>query len=218
MFENLRGRGGTYPKIIQNKFAYVIYSILLCTIIKQLTIMINNIVFLTLPEWIALLSNVSVGQFAHLKTSTIVRMNKTGNPYFGLVKKFTEVNILLGGRSYTDGVKVGAGKEGIDASDFKAERCKVGNHISRVVLHNEKTGLHYAQYEIFQEVKPKVSYTFNGNEIDRKMFQDYEVKKSEASRQPQERKVFMPSVTLQNIVSLKMNGTEYRWKTSECEG
>lgn len=172
----------------------------------------SNIVFLTLPEWIVLLNNVAVGQFVHLKTLTNVRMNKTGNPYFGLVKKFTEVNVLLGGRSYTRGVDEGGRKEGIDASDFVAEKCKVGEHVSRVVLYNEKTGLHYAQYEIFQEVKPKVTYLFNGNEIDRKMFQDYEVKKSEASRQPQERKVFMPSVTLQNIVSLKMNGTEYRWK------
>jgi hypothetical protein len=174
--------------------------------------MIKNIVFLSLLEWVELLNNVNVGQFAHLKTNTLVRMNKTENPYFNLVEKNTEVNVLLGGRSYAEGVVKGSAKEGINASGFTAEKCKVGEHMSRVVLYNDNTKKHYAQYEIFQEVKPKVTYIFDKKEIDRSIFQDYEIKKSSASRQPQQRKVFMPSVTLENIVSLTMNGTEYRWK------
>jgi hypothetical protein len=169
----------------------------------------KNVVFLSGGEFINFLNHQAKGTFAHLKMVTPVRMNKTGNPYFGRAFKRTETNILLGGRDYAEGVMTNMGRENI-AGTFTAQANKQGEHISRIVLYNEKLNRHYMQVEYFTEVKPKVTYLLDNNEVDKTIFADYLVKKSNATTQPQQRQVYVFGVDITNVESLTLNGTEYR--------
>lgn len=169
----------------------------------------KNIVLLTIAEFITFLNNQAKGTFAHVKMTTPVRMNKTGNPYIGRAFKRTETNVLLGGRNYEDGVETNMKREGITGS-FKAQPNKQGEHISRIVLFNEKLNRHYMQVEYFTEVKPKVTYLLDNNEVDKAIFTDYLVKKSNATRQPQQKEVHVFGVDVTNVESVTLNGTEYR--------
>lgn len=158
-------------------------------------------------ELLTLLSNVEKSTFVNLVTETKLRMNKRNNPYYDKVIKKSKCNFLIG-NDYETRVKGNESKEGL-TPDFVSMENKVGNHISKCVLFNEKTQSHYLMVERFDEIKPKVEYIFEGNQIDKMLFNDYMVKVSESSRQEQERKVMVLSYKLDSIKELSLNGQKY---------
>jgi hypothetical protein len=134
-------------------------------------------------------------------------MNKTGNPYFGKVVKKSKGNYFIGG-SYEDMVNKRMEKEGMEPT-FESKECSVGTHISKCVQYNDNTKKHYLQYFTFETSKPKSTFEFEGNEIDKQLFESFMVKKSEKSRQPQDNKHQPQSLTTTNIKEITLEGVHY---------
>jgi len=158
-------------------------------------------------ELISILNEQEKGTFVNLVTETKVRMNKKNNPYFDKVIKRSKCNYLLG-MDYEKRVIVNYEKEGLNPN-FQSEECKVGAHISKCVLFNEKLNSHYVMVERFDEIKPQVEYTFEGNEIDKGLFEDFMVKYTESKKQEQERKVNVLTFKVDNIKEISLNGNHY---------
>ena len=169
---------------------------------------INDMVNITRQELLTLLMGVEKSTFVHLVTETKVRMNKKNNPYFDTIIKRNSSNYLIG-NEYETRVGGNEKKEGLEG-DFVSEKNTQGEHVSKCVLYNEKLNTYYLQYEYFLESNPKVDYLHNGNSIDRQLFQSFEVKKSESSRQVQERKVLFQSFKIDNIKEMTLNKVEYK--------
>ena len=164
---------------------------------------------ITKLELIELLNGVNSSTFVHLLTETKVRMNKTGNPYFDRVIKKSSCNYLMG-NDYQDRVIVNEIKEGLEGN-FEVEEMKGKRHVSKVVCIDTKTeSVHYLMVERFDEIKPKVEYTFEGNQIEKQLFESYMVKVSESKKQPQERKVKVLTFKIDNIKEISFGKEKYQ--------
>lgn len=158
-------------------------------------------------QLVELLNKVEKSTIINMVTETTVRMNKTGNKFYNLVKKISNQNVIIG-NTYENRVNNNLEREDKDRN-FEVSKNNVGEHFSKVVLYNENTKKFYLQYERFNEVKPKVFYSFNDNEIDYNLFKDYIVKSSNYSNQNLDNTVKVMSVTLNNIKELSMFGKKY---------
>lgn len=146
--------------------------------------------------------------FINLTTEIVVKMNKTNNPYYNQVKKQSKCNYLIG-NSYEDRWGSNGEREGFDTTTFVVDENKVGKHISKCVLFNERLNKYYLQVERFDEIKPQVEYTFEGNTIDKVLFESFMVKVSQSNKQPQQRKVKFISFGFDSIKEITLNGTRY---------
>ena len=166
-------------------------------------------VMINQEELLTLLSNVVKPTFTHILSETIPKMNKTNNPYFDKVTKVSKGNYFIGG-TYEDMVIIRMEKEGMEGS-FESKENKIGTHVegTKCVLFNEKLNRHYLQYFIFPTSKIKSEYQFEGNSIDKLIFESYLVKKSNTSRQPQENKQNPQSLMLKNIKEISLGGIKY---------
>jgi hypothetical protein len=158
-------------------------------------------------ELLNLLLGIEKSTFGNLLTETKLRMNKTNNPYYDKVIKKSKCNYLLG-NDYGTRVDTNLEKEGFEPNFVPMEN-KVGNHVSKCVLFNEKTQSHYLMVERFDEIKPQVEYVFEGNQIDKMLFNDFMVKTSNTTRQEQERVVKVLSFKLDSIKELSLGGQHY---------
>lgn len=159
-------------------------------------------------EFLSILNEQDKGTFVNILSETIVRMTKTDNLYYGKVVKRSKCNYLLSSE-YEDRVGGNGKKEGLDMSEWKVKENKVGKHISKCVLFNEKLNTYYVSVERFDEIKPQVEYTFEGNPIDKHLFESFMTKVYENKSQPQERKVKPLSFKLDSIKEMTLNGTRY---------
>jgi len=162
---------------------------------------------ITQQELLTLLMNVEKPTFTNVVSEVIPKMNKTGNPYFGKVVKKSKGNYFIGG-SYEDMVNVRMEKEGMEPT-FESKECSVGTHVSKCVQYNDNTKKHYLQYFTFPTSKPSSTFEFEGNEIDKQLFESFMVKKSEKSRQPQDNKHQPQSLTISNIKEISLGGVHY---------
>jgi len=162
---------------------------------------------ITHEELLVLLMNVDKPTFTNVVSEVFPKMNKTGNPYFGKLVKKSKGNYFIGG-SYEDMVNKRMKKEGMEPT-FESKECSVGTHISKCVQYNENTKKHYLQYFTFETSKPKSTFEFEGNEIDKQLFESFMVKKSEKSRQPQDNKHQPQSLTTTNIKEITLEGVHY---------
>jgi len=162
---------------------------------------------ITQQELLTLLMNVEKPTFTNVVSEVIPKMNKTGNPYFGKLVKKSKGNYFIGG-SYEDMVNNRMEKEGMEPT-FESKECSVGTHISKCVQYNENTKKHYLQYFTFPTSKPSSTFEFEGNEIDKQLFESFMVKKSEKSRQPQDNKHQPQSLTITNIKEISLGGVHY---------
>lgn len=167
----------------------------------------KSIIKVTENEMLEILLSVDKPTFTNIKSRTIPKMNKTGNPYFEKVFKVTEGNYFIGG-SYEDMVNKRMEKEGMEPT-FESKECSVGNHVSKCVQHNERLNRYYVQYFTFETSNLKSSFEFEGNEIEKQLFESYMVKRSETSRQPQENKHDPKSLGLSSILEMSLNGNRY---------
>ena len=143
--------------------------------------------------------------------STTPKMNKTGNPYFGGVEKHSSSNYKLL-RNYEKRVITNGENEGISKEEnpFEVEKPKGKHHVSPCVLQSDKDeNVYYLNLEWFEEVKPRSEYFFNGEPIERELLEDFLPKKSENTKQPQDREVFVITPLFSSIVSLTIEGTKY---------
>ena len=159
----------------------------------------GQVIELTTSELTEILKQQNRGTFCWMWFETLPKMRKTDNPYFNQVVKITKGNILMG-NSYETRVQNETGN-----SNFISEKCKVGEHISKCVLHNDNTGKDYLQYEWFEEVQPKSEYKFEGNSIEKRMFESFM-----GTYVPNKNNVNFQSVTISNIKECHFNGNEYR--------
>ena len=158
-------------------------------------------------ELLTLLLLIDKSTFVNIVSTTKVKMRKTGNPYFDKFIKRNKCNYLIG-NDYEKRVINNDVKEGGDGL-FKSEKSSVGEHISKCVLFNEKLNTHYLQYERFDETKPTTEYVFEGNSIEKQMFESYMGTVSETTRQPQERIVKFQTFKLESIKEITLNGIHY---------
>ena len=165
---------------------------------------------LTIPRgnMITLLNEVERPTFVHLVTDTIVRMNKTGNPYYNEVRKCLTSNFYIGG-NYEKRVNNNLIKEDKE-NDFVSSPLSGKEHISKCVLIDTKTrSKHYLMCEWFKRSYPRINFLHNGNFIDRQIFRDFEVKRKESEKQGLENKVNIVTYSMESIKEIRMNKTRY---------
>jgi len=167
----------------------------------------KQVVEITKDELLTILLSVEKPKFTYLVTETNVRMNKTNNPYYDQIKKVTKGKFLIGGDYEIRVINEGK-KQGLD-TEFHSTENKVGKHLSKCVIFNEEKNQHYLMCEYFTKVPMKTEHYFEGNQIQKTLFENWLVKKSDTSRQPQERKVNVISYKLDNIKELSLNGNKY---------
>jgi hypothetical protein len=162
---------------------------------------------ITTTELVEILKKQKIGSFAFLKIETNLKMNKKNNPYFDRIIKKSEIRILLGS-NYENRVNNNLKKEDKE-SNFVAESCKVGGHVSECVLYNEKTELFYLQYEYFKEIQPKVEFYFNDKLIEKELFTEFLPQKSVPNQNGLENKVNSITVKMINIKEITLNKVKY---------
>lgn len=156
-------------------------------------------------ELLELLMNVDKPTFVNIISQTIPSMKKTNNPYLDKLVKISKGNYFIGG-TYEDMVNTRMKQEGMEQT-FESKECSVGNHVTKCVQYNDNTNKHYLQYFSFS--KPKSTFVFEGNEIEKQMFESYLTKKSSTSRQPQEKKHQVQSFKIESIKEISLNGNHY---------
>lgn len=170
-----------------------------------------EIVRISIVEMLQIFLGISKSTFINLTTETIVPMNKTGNEtFYNQVTKLSSRNYLVG-NSYEDRVIVNEVKEGLEPT-FESQSLSGKEHYqdSKCVLIDTKTHeKFYLMVELFDEIKPVVEYRFNGNPIDRQMFESFMRKMSDNKSQPQERKVKVITPLLTSIKGFSINGFKY---------
>ena len=164
---------------------------------------------ITQNELLEILNSVEKSTFVNLVTETKVRMNKTGNPFFDKVTKKSKSNFLIG-NDYGIRVTTNEKKEGIEGN-FEVEEMKGKKHVSKCVCIDTKTeSVYYLMVERFDEIKPQVEYTFEGNSIEKHLFESYMVKVSESKKQVQEKKVSVLTFKISNIKEISINKEKYQ--------
>jgi hypothetical protein len=136
-------------------------------------------------------------------------MNKTNNPYFDKVIKRSKGNFLMG-NDYGTRVITNEKKEGFEGN-FEVEEMKGKKHVSKVVCVDTKTeSVFYLMVERFDEIKPKVEYIFEGNEIEKTLFESFMTKVYESQKQVQERKVNVLTYKIENIKEISFGKEKYK--------
>jgi hypothetical protein len=144
--------------------------------------------------------------FFNMKTTTKVRMNKTGNPYYDQVSKISSRNFHHL-PDYEKSVRNKYIKEGLNPDDFKVETPKGKEHISPCLLKDTKTGdKRYFMVRPYENVKPTLEYQFNGDSIGKEVFEQFLVKVSENKKQQTDDKVECLTYDLMNIDELNIDG------------
>ena len=170
--------------------------------------MINQTINITRTDMVSVLNEVVKPTFVNLVTETKVRMNKKGNPYHDQVIKCLTSNFYIGSE-YEKRVNNNLVKEDKE-NDFVSSPLSGKEHISKCVLTDTKTNTkRYLMCEWFKRSYPKVSYKFQDNSIDKVLFEDYLVKKSESTKQGLDNKVNIVTYSIESIKEIRFNKTRY---------
>jgi len=185
---------------------YIVESIIFVKQLKQTQMKTTSNI--TQQELITLLSTIERPTFTNVVMETKVRMNKTNNPYYEKVIKRSKCNYSLG-VNYESRVNNNEVKEGLEGN-FETEKPSGKTHISKCLLVSDKdNSVHYVMLERFDEIKPTNEYIFEGNEIEKVLFESYMTKVYESQKQEQERKVMVITPKIENIKEISLNGTHY---------
>ena len=166
---------------------------------------------LTQSQFVQTIQAVKGNTFATLSTDTVPDMNKTGNPYFGRLRKLSKVNVSIGA-IYENGVNRQAGREGNeDAGEFVAAPLAYGEWLvpHKLILHK---GEIQVRATMTQNVKPEVSYLYDGEPIETALVEPYLKKKAVSRRQEDfgnEKQVIPRNYKLSSIKEITINGTHY---------
>ena len=132
------------------------------------------------------------------------------NPYYGLIEKVSSKNYKLV-TDYQQRVHNNLKKEGKDPNTFVVESPKGKKHISKSCLTDTETETKfYVMLEWFPEIKGQTEYEFEGNSIDKSLFEKYiSDSKSSNEKQGLNREVTPITPLLTNIISISVNGVVY---------
>ena len=171
--------------------------------------MINQTLRITRTDMVSVFNNVEKPTFVNLVTNTIVRMNKKGNPYYeDKVIKHQSSNFYIGS-TYEDRVNNNRLKENKE-NDFVSSIPSGKRHISKCILTDTKTETKfYLMCEWFKRSYPKISYKFQNDSIDKVLFEDYIVKRTESVKQDLDKKVNIVTYGIESIKEVRMNKTLY---------
>jgi hypothetical protein len=171
--------------------------------------MINQTLRITRTDMVSVFNNVEKPTFVNLVTNTIVRMNKKGNPYYeDKVIKHQSSNFYIGS-TYEDRVNNNRLKEDKE-NDFVSSIPSGKRHISKCILTDTKTETKfYLMCEWFKRSYPKISYEFQNDSIDKVLFEDYLVKRTESVKQDLDKKVNIVTYGIESIKEVRMNKTLY---------
>ena len=166
-------------------------------------------------ELINILNTIEKPTYTHIVSETIVKMNKEKtkegnkevNPYYNKVVKLRKGNFLIGS-DYEKRVQKNDKLEGGEGT-FQSQESKVGTHISKCVLFNERLNKYYLSHEKFPQVKPTSEFLYEGNTIDKMIFDKWISDSNPYQNQPQEKKVEWTTLTIDNIKEISLNGTHY---------
>jgi hypothetical protein len=174
----------------------------------------KNILKVTKSEMIEIFKTIEKSTFVNLVSEVQVKMvqkdreTKEPNPYYNQVIKKNRGNYLIGNEY---GIRVGGNgdKEEVDMTNFEVKENWF-EHVSKCVVVSKKNpDSHYLQYEYFKESNPVTEYIFQGQTIDSVLFESYLSQKSEPTNQPQERKVYFQTYSMDSIKEFTLNGTKY---------
>jgi hypothetical protein len=191
-----------------------VYVSYICgTKIKYMINSIQSIDYVSMKEMFMLVSGKKT---INLKYKTKVRMNKKGNPYHDRIIKVVETNINIG-LSYEDMVEIYELREGIEREEeFKSEKPKGVHHISLCVLENDNdSNVHYLSYFPYRQSggnlwTPRVKYFLEGVEVERSLFEEWEIKSSGLTNtQTTTKRVFNQRVDLKNILEYTFDSVRY---------
>ena len=171
--------------------------------------MINQTLRITRPDMVSVFNNVEKPTFVNLVTDTIVGMNKKGNPYYeDKVIKHQSSNFYIGS-TYEDRVNNNLIKEGKE-NNFVSSTPSGKRHISKCILTDTKTETKfYLMCEWFKRSYPKISYKFQNGSIDKVLFEDYLIKRTESVKQDLDKKVNIVTYGMESIKEVRMNKTLY---------
>ena len=170
--------------------------------------MINQTLRITRTDMVSVFNNVEKPTFVNLVTDTIVRMNKKGNPYHDQVIKNLSSNFYIGS-TYEDRVNNNLVKEDKE-NNFVSSTPSGKRHISKCILTDTKTETKfYLMCEWFKRSYPKVSYKFQNGSIDKVLFEDYIVKRTESVKQDLDKKVNIVTYGMESIKEVRLNKTRY---------
>lgn len=135
---------------------------------------------------------------------------KEMNPYYKQIYKVSSKTYRLV-TNYEQRVKNNLVKENKNPDSFEVEETKGKKHISKSVLTDTQTETkNYLMVEWFPEIKGTTTYEFEGNEIDRTLFEKWITdRKSSNDKQGLEREVKPITVNLDNVIEISIGGERY---------
>ena len=161
---------------------------------------------ITADEAVAIIQRTVKGTMAvSVDAVTSPKMNKTGNPFFGKVKKFCRMDGLIG-FDYSNSVNNQAEREGKEERDAKPRAWGILSDDRIFVTHK---GRHYLQMKVQSSSTP-VYKDEQGNEIAKALLEPFMPPKSVSSTQADlEKEVCVRDVTMDNLTGMRFNGGEY---------
>ena len=161
---------------------------------------------------VGIMSQIEKGDFVYVDYTSVVKMNKGGrqglNTYYDKVFKNVKSNV----RPLTDYVKRVTNnriKEN-NTNEFVGSKNKVGDYYSPCVSFNEKLNKHYFKYEFFEGVRVQVEYTYNGDPIEKQLFENYMITRSKPTNQELDNEVNVCQLYIGNINEITINKTKYK--------
>jgi len=143
-----------------------------------------------------LLMEVTKGEFVNIETTTIVKMNKKGNPYYNQVFKTSNKNV----RCLPD--YENRMRNNTNNPEFVTKPNWFTHDTDCVVSKNSDPSQKYFMYETFENVGVRNKYIHNGNEINRNVFVDW-------LTTYQDRDVQVFTINIDNIKKVSMKGQRY---------
>lgn len=140
-----------------------------------------------------------------IDAETTPKMNKTGNPFFGRVKKFCRMDGLIG-FDYENAVNNQAGREGKDERDAKP---RAWGTLTADRLFVEHKGKFYLQMKVQSSSTP-IYRDETGAEIDKAALAPYMPERTVSSTQADlDKEIVVRDVSMENVKGMRFNGGEF---------
>lgn len=169
----------------------------------------KEVVQVSQTELVDLLKEVKGPTPATIIATSVLKMKKTDNPYYNDVMKTQESNLFIN-FNYANSVNKRLVKEGKEA-DFVPKERRWGKRISGTPLVEHKENF-YLEVGFLTKNKPKVSYTYKNEEIDKTKFEEFLSASSKTSRQGLEAEVVMRDFKIESIDEIRFGGKIYKIK------
>ena len=160
---------------------------------------------ITKTDLVKLLMQVRTATPAKILAETVVKMNKTDNPYYDKIRKTQLSNVFINFK-YENSVNNALLKEG-KTDNFVAKERSWGVRVvgTPLVLHNNQ----YYLETRFLNNEPKISYSMGNVDIDKSVFENFLVKKSPSKTQGLEKEVILRDFSIDNIKEITFNNNHY---------